>query len=143
MVERIASRKKQNNEIDVKLISKAKDAADVEIEISEQLSKRIEKTQEEEKVNKKNIEKIEKEIRLINEEIKRMNERKKENLFNAMEVGDKWVTTTIKKPKTFTKIKRFFSSKFNTPKLIIKTIIEPLNHRIEEFVNNELANVKG
>ena len=143
MVERIASRKKQSNEIDVKLISKAKDAADVEIEISEQLSKRIEKTKEEEKVNKKNIEKIEKEIRLINEEIKRMNERKKENLFNAMEVGDKWVTTTIKKPKTFTKIKRFFSSKFNTPKLIIKTIIEPLNHRIEEFVNNELANVKG
>ena len=60
-----------------------------------------------------------------------------------MEVGEKWVTTTIKKPRTFTKIKRFFVSKFNTPKLILKTIIEPLNSRIEEFVNNELANIKG
>ena len=60
-----------------------------------------------------------------------------------MEVGEKWVTTTIKKPKTFSRITRFFVSKFNTPKIIIKTIIEPLNGRIEDFVNNELANVKG
>ena len=60
-----------------------------------------------------------------------------------MEVGGKWVTTTIKKPKTFSKITRFFASRFNTPKLIIKTIIEPLNARIDDFVNNELANVRG
>lgn len=143
MIEKLSFKKKENNEIDVNLISKAKDASDIEGEMAEQLSARVEKTKKEQQENKNRIEKIEKEIRLINEEIKRMNERKKENLFNAMEVGDKWVATTIKKPRTFTKIKRFFASRFNTPKIIIKTIIEPLNIRIEEFVNNELANIKG
>lgn len=143
MIEKLSFKKKENNEIDVNLISKARDAADIEVEMAEQLSARVEKTKKEQEENKNRIEKIEKEIRLINEEIKRMNERKKENLFNAMEVGDKWVATTIKKPRTFTKIKRFFASRFNTPKLIIKTIIEPLNLRIEEFVKNELSNIKG
>lgn len=143
MIEKLSNKKKEKKEIDVNLINKAKDASDVEVEISEQLLAKAEKSKEDKKENKKKIEKMEKEIRLINEEIKRINERKKENLFNAMEVGDKWVATTIKKPKTFTKIKRFFSSKFNTPKLIIKTIIEPLNLRIEDFVKNELSNIKG
>lgn len=142
MIEKLGSKKKQN-EIDATLISKAKDAQDIELEIEEQLSARIEKTKEEETQNKDRIAKVEKEIFLINDEIKRINERKKQNLLDAMEVGDKWVTTTIKRPRTFSRITRFFVSKFNTPKLIIKTIIDPLNARIEDFVNNELANVKG
>lgn len=142
MIEKLGNKKKQN-EIDATLISKAKDAQDIEFEIDEQLSARIEKTKEEETQNKDRIAKVEKEIFLINDEIKRINERKKQNLLDAMEVGEKWVTTTIKKPKTFSRITRFFVSKFNTPKIIIKTIIEPLNGRIEDFVNNELSNVKG
>ena len=142
MIEKLGNKKKQN-EVDATLISKAKDAQDIEFEIDEQLSARIEKTKEEETQNKDRIAKVEKEIFLINDEIKRINERKKQNLLDAMEVGEKWVTTTIKKPKTFSRITRFFVSKFNTPKIIIKTIIEPLNGRIEDFVNNELANVKG
>ena len=142
MIEKLGNKKKQN-EVDATLISKAKDAQDIEFEIDEQLSARIEKTKEEETQNKDRIAKVEKEIFLINDEIKRINERKKQNLLDAMEVGEKWVTTTIKKPKTFSRITRFFVSKFNTPKIIIKTIIEPLNGRIEDFVNNELSNVKG
>lgn len=142
IVEKIA-KKKQENSIDVNLIRKAKDVSDLETEIAEQLDSRVEKTIQEEKKNKDNISRIEKEVRAIDSEIKKINERKKINLLNAMEVGDKWIATTIKKPKTFTKITRFFSSKFNTPKLINKTILEPLNRRIEEFVNNELASVKG
>ena len=108
-----------------------------------QLENNIEKAKLEEKENKENIQKIEKEIRAINSEIKRINERKKINILNAMEVGDKWIATNIKRPKTFTKITRFFSSRFNTTKMINKTILEPLNRRINDFVNNELANVKG
>ena len=142
MIEKLGNKKRQN-EIDATLISKAKDAQDIEFEIDEQLSARIEKTKEEETQNKDRIAKVEKEIFLINDEIKRINERKKQNLLDAMEVGEKWVTTTIKKPKTFSRITRFFVSKFNTPKIIIKTIIEPLNGRIEDFGNNELSNVKG
>jgi hypothetical protein len=142
MMDKLSTKKKQN-EVDINLISKAQDAKDIEDEIEEQLSARIQKTKEEKTKNKDRISKVEKEIHLIDEEIKRINERKKQNLLDAMEIGDKWVTTTIKRPRTFTKITRFFSSKFNTPKIITKTIINPLNLRIEEFVNNELANVKG
>lgn len=137
------TKKKQENNTDVALIRKASDAADIELEITNQLDARIEKTKQEEKKNKENIQKIEKEVRAINNEIKKINERKKANLLNAMEVGDKWIAATIKKPRTFTRITRFFSSKFNAPKVINKTILEPLNNRIDEFVNNELANVKG
>lgn len=142
MVEKI-SKKKQENSMDVSLIRKAEDVADIESEIAKKLDDRIEKTKQEEKNNKENILKIEKEVRAINSEIKRINERKKANLLNAMEVGEKWIATTIKRPRTFTKITRFFSSRFNTPKLINKIILDPLNKRIDEFVNNELANVKG
>lgn len=143
IVEKIANKKKENKVVDVSLISKAKDAEDIQLEIENQLSESLTKTKNEGQENKQKIEKYEKEIRLINKEIKRINKIKTENLFNAMEVGDKWVTTTIKKPRTFTKIKRFFSSKFNTTKIIMSTIIEPLNQRIDDFVKNELTNVKG
>lgn len=142
MLEKLSVKKKQK-EIDPCIIAKARDAQDIGLELDEQLTARIKKTKEEEQFNRDRIAKVEKEIYLINEEIKRINERKKQNILEAMEVGGKWVTTTIKKPRTFSRITRFFASRFNTPKIIIKTIIEPLNERIDDFVNNELANVRG
>ena len=60
-----------------------------------------------------------------------------------MEVGDKHLAVTIKKPKMFKKITRFIVSRFNTAKVIENTIISPLNQRIESFKNNELASMKG
>ena len=137
------SKKKQQNIADISLINKAADVADIETEIENQFDEQVERIKNERIKNKEKIQKIEKEIRAINSEIKRINDRKKENILQAMEVGDKWIATTIKKPRTFTKITRFFSSKFNTPKLINKIILDPLNQRIEDFITNELANVKG
>ncbi len=142
MIEKLTV-KKQDKVTDINLIHDAMDIGDIKTEIDRQLENNIEKAKLEEKENKENIQKIEKEIRAINSEIKRINERKKINILNAMEVGDKWIATNIKRPKTFTKITRFFSSRFNTTKMINKTILEPLNCRINDFVNNELANVKG
>ena len=49
--------------------------------------------------NKEFIEKAEKEISLIKAEIERINERKRKSIFDAMEVGDKAMVTSIKKPK--------------------------------------------
>ena len=60
-----------------------------------------------------------------------------------MEIGEKYMTVTIKKPKVFKKITRFIVSRFNTAKVIENTIIEPLNQRIESFKNNELSSMKG
>lgn len=141
--ERLTNKKKDKQEIDVSLLQKMQDAKDVEDEIEVGNSKKIEVTEQEKKDNKEYLEKVEKEIRLIDEEIKRINERKKQSLYEAMEIGEKYMTVTIKKPKMFKKITRFFVSRFNTAKVIENTIIEPLNQRIESFKNNELSSMKG
>ena len=75
--------------------------------------------------------------------IERLNERKKNSIYDAMEVGDKALTTNIKRPRIFKKITRFFVSRFNTAKVVQTTIIDPLNLRIESFKNNELSSMKG
>ena len=64
-----------------------------------------------------------------------------QSIYDAMEIGTKELAVDIKKPKMFSKITRFFVSRFNTAKVIENTIINPLNLRIENFKNNELLNM--
>ena len=143
VIDKISKKKKNNVQMDTRIYTNLQDGKDIEKELTHNIEAKIEKNENDRIINKEKIEKIEKEIRLTNEEIKRINERKKQALYNAMEIGDKSISTNIKKPKMFKKIKRFFASKFNTPKVVFSTIIEPLNNRIESFKNNELANMKG
>ena len=140
--EKMVTKKQEKQEVDVRLLQNMQDAKDLEQEVNVDLENKITKTEKEEKENKSFVEKIEKEIRLIDEEIKRINERKKQFLYEAMEVGDKHLAINIKKPKMFKKITRFFVSRFNTAKVIESTILEPLNQRIESFKNNELSSMK-
>ena len=93
--------------------------------------------------NEEYMEKIEKEIDLIDREISKLNERKIKSIYDAMEVGGSELTTAIKRPRVFKKITRFFISRFNTAKVVKTSIIDPLNLRIESFKNNELLNMKG
>ena len=102
---------------------------------AEQLDKKI-------KENKEQIDKINKEIYLTTSEIKILNDRKKQALYNAMETEDKWLVTKIKRPKTFERITRFFSSRINTPKVIKKTLIDPFNEKIQIFIDEELSSIK-
>ena len=60
-----------------------------------------------------------------------------------MEVGDKAMVSTLKKPRVIKKITRFFVSRFNTAKVVESSIIMPLNERIENFKTNELSSIKG
>lgn len=139
-IDKIKLEKKENNinSIDIR---KLKDKQEIEVDQSIKIDDSINKIKELIKVNTQKIEKINKEIYLITSEIKKLNERKKEALNYAMESGDKWMMASTKKPKTFERITRFFSSKINTPKVILRTIIGPLNERIDNFVVNELANI--
>lgn len=141
--DKITNKKVKKTEIDARLLKNMQDGKDVEQEIDVKHENKIEQTKQEQKENKLFLEKIEKEIRLIDEEIKRINERKKQYLYEAMEVGEKYLAVNIKKPRMFKKITRFFVSRFNTAKVVENTIIEPLNQRIESFKNNELSNMKG
>lgn len=141
--DKIKTKKEEKQQVDVRFMENLQDGQDIENEIEVKLSNRIEKTVQDQKENKSAIEKLEKEIRLINEEIQKINERKKQSLYDAMEIGEKYLVSTIKKPRMFKKITRFFASRFNTPKVVQNTILSPLNQRIESFRNNELSSIKG
>lgn len=138
--------KNQNKEkeyIDVSLYNKVQDIADIKQEVNQKMESRVKKAKEDSSKNSNQIQKIDEQIKNINLEIKKVNEKKQQNLMNAMEIGDKWIAVNLKRPKAFTKIKRFFMSKFNTTKLIHKNVITPLNNLVKEFRETELANVKG
>lgn len=138
--------KNQNKEkeyIDVSLYNKVQDIADIKQEVNQKMENRVQKAKEDSSKNSNQIQKIDEQIKNIDLEIKKVNEKKQQNLMNAMEIGDKWIAVNLKRPKAFTKIKRFFMSKFNTTKLIHKNVITPLNNLVKEFRETELANVKG
>lgn len=124
-------------------ISKLMDQQDVVCEMEEQFTTKIEKRQDDKLQNAEFSKKVEKEISLINSEIERINERKKQSIFDAMEVGSKEIATTIRKPRVIKRIATFFASRFNTARVVETTIIEPLNLRIESFKTNELNSMKG
>lgn len=142
-LERLKNKKTAQTSIDPLEISKLMDKQDVVCELDQKLSSKIEKTESDQKANVEYISKVEKEISLVNSEIERINERKQKSIYDAMEVGDKAMTTTLKRPKVIKRITTFFASRFNTAKVVENTIITPLNIRIENFKANELSSMKG
>lgn len=143
VLDKFVNRKQTNKEIDPRTLENLIDGQDVAVEIDQKLDGRIEKSVNDKKANAEYMEKAEKEIALINSEILKLNERKIKSIYDAMEVGDNQLTTSIKRPRVFKKITRFFISRFNTAKVVQTSIIEPLNIRIENFKNNELTDMKG
>lgn len=143
VIEKIRVKKNDTSELDTKLIANIMDQQEVAGEMEIQLANKVEQTVKDKTDNQEFIENAEKEILMINTEIDRINERKQKSIYDAMEVGDKTLTTSIRRPRMLKKITRFFISRFNTAKVVENTIIEPLNLRIESFRNNELANINS
>ncbi len=137
----IFSNKKKENKLNIQDMRKLEDSIDLEKEQTQKLNKRVEKIQEKNRTNMSEIAGVEKDLKNVNKQIKELEENKKILLEEAMETKDKWISKTIKKPFSFSRITRFFSCKFNTPKMVTKTIIDPLRLRISEFKTNELVNL--
>jgi hypothetical protein len=138
--------KNQNKEkeyIDVSLYSKAQDVEDIKIEVDTKMEDRVLKAKEDFNQNVDEIKKVEERIKKIDIEINNINKRKTNCLMNAMEKSEKWIAVSVRKPRTVTKIKRFFLSKFNTTKMIHKNVITPLNNLVKEFRETELVELKG
>jgi hypothetical protein len=143
VLKKFLKKKEESNIADPKMITKLIDSNDVAGEIKESVIDMLERFSNEKTQNKEIMMGFEKEIAMVNAEIDRVNERKKKSIYDAMEVGDKSLTTSIKRPRLFARITRFFSSRFNTAKVVENTIIDPLRLRIESFKNNELSNIQG
>ena len=141
--EKFSIKKQEEKSINVQDISKLQDCIDLENEQSANLDKKVTKIQEKNKTNLSEIAGIESEIKKISNEINEINDKKRIALEEAMETRDKWIATTIKKPSIFGRAKCFFANKFNTTKVVNKTVIAPLKDRVNEFRINELAEIKG
>ena len=133
----------KTNIVDPMEISKLMDKQDIVCEMDEQFSSNIEKRKVAKVRNMEFSKKLEKEISLINSEIERINERKKESISKAMEVGGTEMVANIRRPRVIKRITTFFASRFNTAKVVETTIINPLITRIENFKSNELSGMKG
>lgn len=143
VLEKLRFKKENKREVDPKMIANMLDVQDIAVEIEQKMTDRVEKSIQDKKDNKDFISNVEKEIAMINSEIDRINDGKKNAIKDAMEVGNKELSINICKPKMFKKITRFFISRFNTAKVVKTSIIDPLNLRIESFKNNELVSMKG
>ena len=132
----IFSNRKKENDLNAQDIRKLEDSLDLEQEQSKKLNRIVEKIQEKNKTNMSEIAGVEKDLSNVNKQIRELQESKKLLLEEAMETKDKWISKTIKKPFSFSRITIFFSCKFNTPKMVTKTIIDPLRIRISDFKTN-------
>lgn len=142
-LDKIKSKKEESAPVDTNMIFKAMDAQDVIDEVEAKNSVSLIMAENNKKENKESIFKIEKEISLINAEIERLNEQKKNAIYEAMEIGGRAIAKNIRKPKVFNKITKFFICRFNTARMVEVTILDPLNLRIESFRSNELSNMIG
>lgn len=94
------------------------------------------------KEHQSRIKRLEKEIKIARKQINDWNEQKVKKIFEAMETEGKMLSTQIRKPHSFKKITKFFVNRFNTYQVILKTILIPIQQRIDEFKVNELKKVE-
>ena len=87
--------------------------------------------------------KLKKEMKVLIKKRKSLAKHKEDEIFSAMEVGNKAIGVTVKKRRRLKNIPKFFSYKFNPYRVIQKNVIEPFNQRIDEFKVNQLKKVDG
>ena len=141
--EKFSIKKKNEKVINVHDISKLQDCVDLENEQNIKLDKKVEKIKLKNETNNNEVTVLRKEIQEISAKIDKINEEKRLALEEAMETRDKWIVVNIKKPNVFDRAKRFFASKLNPSKVIIKTVIAPLKQRVNEFKLEDLAKLEG
>lgn len=112
---------RQKEEVDVSLINQLKDNQDIQKELQEPIEETVKRRE------------LEAEIKKIEEQIETLNQEKISQIMKAMEIGDNALITELKKPKKWKKIKKFFTNRWNSHKIIMKNVIEPMNQRIEAF----------
>ena len=128
-IDKIKGKLNKNEVVDVGLINKLQDGQDIENEMKKSKS-----------VNQ-NITILKNELDDVKQKIKELNEKKENKIMLALESDEKGISTDLRKPRTFKKIKRFFSNRFNTYNVIIKSVILPINQRVEELIDNEIYDI--
>lgn len=86
---------------------------------------------------------LRKSLKEIKEKKRGLISQKENEIFSAMEVGDKALAVGVKKRRKIKNVAKLLNFKFNTYKVIQKNILEPFKRRIDEFKVNELGKIDG
>ena len=81
------------------------------------------------------------ELDTVKQKIQKLNQDKENKIMGALESEEKGLSTELRKPRPFKRLTKFFSNRFNTYNVIIKSVILPINQKIEVLKQNELADV--
>ena len=136
------SKPAEMQQIDVSVYNDAMDVAEYEYSVQKKVKEKLDHVKKHSKDNDKVQFRIEEKIKQVNNDIDELIDKKVEQLVHAMESSDKWIAIANVKPPIFVRIKSFFVSKFRTAKAVHNKIIVPFNDLINEFITNELQDVK-
>ena len=121
-IDRVKGKIRKKEVVDVGLINKLQDGQDIAKEMAES------NTLNQDMIILKD------ELYDINKKIQELSKEKEDKLINTLEYGEKSLSTDLKKPRAFKKITKFFSNRFNTYNVIMRTVIAPINQRIENII---------
>ena len=139
--EKFSKRKEEKQSIDPMMMNKLMDSQDIVNDFNSFNDHEYNRIMEDARVNEEDIATFRKKAKEIEEKIVKINEEKKTKIIDAMEDGGKDVSVVIKRPKTFSKITKFFAIRFNLLGYIQNSVISRLNERVRRYREEVLSKI--
>ena len=135
--------KKEEKYIDVSIYNDVMDMSEFQNTVQKRVDEKLEHVKKFNKENDEDQLAIDKKIDELNKKLEDLNNKKIENIINAMESKDTWIAVSNSKQTLKEKIVRFFESKFAISKAVHNRVIVPFNDLIADFKLKEVSKVKA
>ena len=140
-IDKFSRKKEEKQSIDPMMMNKLMDSQDIVNDFNSFNDHEYNRIIEDARANEEDIAIFTKKVKEIDEKIIKLNDEKKVKIIDAMEDGGKDVSVVIKKPKTFSKITKFFAIRFNLLGYIQNSVISKLNDRVRRYREEVLSNI--
>ena len=140
-IDKFSRKKEEKQSIDPMMMNKLMDSQDIVNDFNSFNDHEYNRIIEDARANEEDIATFTKKVKEIDEKIIKLNDEKKAKIIDAMEDGGKDVSVVIKKPKTFSKITKFFAIRFNLLGYIQNSVISKLNDRVRRYREEVLSNI--
>ncbi|MCR5185573.1 MAG: hypothetical protein K6D97_00450 [Clostridia bacterium] len=140
-IDKFSRKKEEKQSIDPMMMNKLMDSQDIVNDFNSFNDHEYNRIIEDARANEEDITSFKKKVKETDEKIMRINEEKKSKIVDAMEDGGKEVSVVIKRPKTFSRITKFFAIRFNLLGYIQNSVISKLNDRVKRYREEVLAKI--
>ena len=140
-IDKFSRKKEEKQSIDPMMMNKLMDSQDIVNDFNSFNDHEYNRIIEDARANEEDIATFTKKVKEIDEKIIKLNDEKKAKIIDAMEDGGKDVSVVIKRPKTFSKITKFFAIRFNLLGYIQNSVISKLNDRVRRYREEVLSNI--